>query len=502
MAISLTRYVDITSGVGAAVNVGQRQLIALFLDDNALIPTGSQVNFTSAADVAAYFGSGSEEYARAAFYFGWISKNITAPPSITFARWNSVANAPAIFGAKGAQSITAWNLITAGKLDLTMGAFTFTMTSLNFSSAGSLSAVAGIIQSAIQAESGGGALWTGATVVWDASTQQFNLLGGATGAAVISVTNAGSGDILSQVGWVPPNAIFSAGSGVVTITNTFNTIAGNNNNFGSFGFMTAAALDQAQIVEAATVNLTYNNMFMYSIPCIASNAASLSAALAELGGCTLTLSTVTGEYHEMIPMMILAATDYNNQNATQNYMFQIFDVTADVSTDANANTYDGLNVNYYGQTQTAGQLLQFYQRGVMMGLPTNPLDQNTYANEIWLKDAMGAAIMTLLLALNKVSANNTGIAQVTNICQGVITQALFNGTISVGKALTNTQQLYITEATGNNMAWKQVQNLGYWLGVVIEPIVVDLVTEYQINYTLIYSKDDVIRFVQGTDILI
>jgi len=52
------------------------------------------------------------------------------------------------------------------------------------------------------------------------------------------------------------------------------------------------------------------------------------------------------------------------------------------------------------------------------------------------------------------------------------------------------------------MAWKQVQNLGYWLGVVIEPIVVDLVTEYQINYTLIYSKDDVIRFVQGTDILI
>jgi hypothetical protein len=40
-----------------------------------------------------------------------------------------------------------------------------------------------------------------------------------------------------------------------------------------------------------------------------------------------------------------------------------------------------------------------------MGLATDPVDMNVYANEIWLKDAAGAAILSLLLSLGKVSAN-------------------------------------------------------------------------------------------------
>ena len=81
--ISLERYVEITSGVGAANNVGTRQLIGRFFDDNALIPTLSQVTFNNAADVLSYFGAG-EEYNRAVQYFGWVSKNITSPPGAVF----------------------------------------------------------------------------------------------------------------------------------------------------------------------------------------------------------------------------------------------------------------------------------------------------------------------------------------------------------------------------------------------------------------------------------
>jgi hypothetical protein len=91
---------------------------------------------------------------------------------------------------------------------------------------------------------------------------------------------------------------------------------------------------------------------------------------------------------------------------------------------------------------------------------------------------------------------------VVTILQAVINQALINGTISVGKPLDPIEQLYITNASGSATAWQQVQNSGYWLGVAIQSYVVDSLTQYKIVYTLIYSKDDDIRFIQGTDILI
>ncbi len=501
MAISIKRYVDITSGVGAGVNVGNRQLIARFFDDNSLIPTNSQIEFTSADDVGAYFGTNSLEYARAVFYFGWVSKNITSPQKISFARWNSAASAPQIFGTKGAQALGSWTSITSGSFSLTLAGVTFVLSGMNFSGAGSLAAVAAIIQSTIQAESGGGAMWTAATVTWDSTNQRFDFTGGVTGVAnLIVVAGTGGSDIAAQLGWLSPTTIISFGAAIQTISQVLAESASSDNNFGSFTF--TATLSQDQIVEAATWNESQNVMFMYSVRCTSSNAAALSAALASLGGTTLTLCPISTEYPEQAPMMILAATDYTRPNSTQNYMFQTFNLTASVVLDADADTYDGLRINYYGQTQTAGQLLQFYQRGVMNGIATDPKDQNTYANEAWMKDALGAQIMTLLLALNKVSANNTGISQIINILQGVINQGLLNGTISVGKDLTAVQKLYITEVANSPTAWNQVQNIGYWLGVVIVPVVVLGVTNYQVQYTLIYSKDDVIRKVVGSDILI
>jgi len=160
-------------------------------------------------------------------------------------------------------------------------------------------------------------------------------------------------------------------------------------------------------------------------------------------------------------------------------------------------------VNYYGNTQQAGQVLNFYQRGTLTGASQDPVDQNVYANEMWLKDACGAAIMALLLSLSKVSANKIGIAQILSILQTAIDLALFNGTISVGKPLNQTQKLYVTNITGDNTAWQQVQDIGYWSGCVLEEVVTtDSRSEWVAVYTLIYAKDDVIRKVEGRHILI
>ena len=80
MSISLSRYVNIKSQVGSGTSVPTRLLIGRFFTANSLLPTGTFLQFSNAADVSTYFGNQSEEYYRALFYFAWVSKNLTSAP--------------------------------------------------------------------------------------------------------------------------------------------------------------------------------------------------------------------------------------------------------------------------------------------------------------------------------------------------------------------------------------------------------------------------------------
>lgn len=506
MPLPINYYINITSSVGAATQVPQRLIIPCLFDDNALIPSNGFVNFPNqnngAANVAAYFGANSMEYARAVFAFGWISKSGNVVPSISFARWNSAACAPVIYGdpLNTATTVSAWTAVTSGSLDLTMGAYTFSMTGLNFSGVSTLAGVATIIQTAIQAESGGGSLWTAATVSYDATRGAFELVGGATGAAVISLTSGGAGDIGAMLGWESIAAIFGPGAALETPQAALQNLAAVNNNFGSFAF--TATLSTPQITALAQANLAFNNTFLYSVPATTSTVSAIQTAIGLIGDCTTTLTAATAQYEEQIPMMIMAATNYNGLNQTQNYMFQQFDINPTVTTGALAAEYDNLGVNYYANTQQAGAIINLYQRGVMNGTSSQPTSQNTYANEVWLKGQLQSSLFGLLLALPKIPANNTGIAMVTASLQSSIQLALTNGTISVGRILTQQQQAYITNATGQNNAWQQVQNIGYWLGVSLTSQIIDGKTQFIINYILIYAQDDVVNMIEGDDILI
>lgn len=512
MAISFTRYIDITSGVGAATIVPRRDFVGRLFTDNNLLPPESFISFSTATEVASYFGSSSEEYLRALYYFNFISKNITSPQTIQFARWVNVDVAPRIYGISKTQILSTFTAITAGSFGLTIGSTVHTFSGLDFSGAASLSAVAAIIQAAINAQTG--VMWTAATVVWDASTSNFNFVGGSAITTTISVQEGvGGTPIAGIIGWLPQSsmvngvfisgAIWANGSVAVAPEIEVSNSAGASNNFGTFLFMQDLTLDQA--IAVATWNNEQNVLFKFEVSVTLSNYAawtSISTGLGGIGGTCIALeSNNPNEYFEMLDMMIEASTDYSATNSVQNYMFQQFNnATANVTTDSLANALDAVRVNYYGQTQTAGQLLSFYQRGVMQGSITDPLDSNVYANEQWLKDAAGASIMNLLLTLSKISANNMGRSQILSVLQDVINEAKNNGVISVGKSLNTDQKLFIAEITNQANAWFQVQNSGCWLNCVITSSGSPL--QYKAKYILVYSKDDDIRSVQGTHILI
>ena len=72
--ISQSQYVAITSGVGGAAQVSNREQILRVFTTAAQMPTETVLEFTSAQGVGNYFGFNSQEYAIAQSYFGFVRK--------------------------------------------------------------------------------------------------------------------------------------------------------------------------------------------------------------------------------------------------------------------------------------------------------------------------------------------------------------------------------------------------------------------------------------------
>jgi len=506
MAIPISNYVDITSGVGGASAVRLRDYILRIFTENPLLPTGATVEYPSATAVGDVFGTTSTEYKMASFYFGWVSKLLTKASAISFARWNEDATPPIIYGGRSGSQAT-FNAVSDGAFKLQINDVIITVTGLDFRPSCSpvtLADVASIIQSAIRGNGGSvGSVFTSATVTYDATRGGFIFTGGATGVYTISVSAHNTGtNILSStyLSW-GSEAIFSNGAAATTALDTVIASAEDTDNFGSFAFIPSLSLDE--ITSIAEWNSTQDYKYFYCVPANSADFQTYYDALNAIKGTAVTEVGIANQYHEIIPGLTLAATPYNRTGSSQNYMFNSFAVTPTVTTAAAAAARDALRINYYGQTQTGGQNISFYQRGVLMGGTTDATDMNTYANEIWLKDSAATDILNLLLALPGVSANAQGRNEILGALQNTINLALNNGVISVGKTLNTTQKLYINNITGTTTAWQQIQTTGYWLDAVIESYVtVDSRTEYRATYILVYSKDDMIRKVVGTHTLI
>src|SRR4051794_24826294 len=116
MSISLSRYVDIASVVGAGAHVSVPNLGALIITRNDPVPTGKFISFNSADEVGDYFGTSSEEYLRSLFYFGWINKQGSAPNQLDFWFWNNDAATPSrIFGKPATYALSTFTAISTGQ---------------------------------------------------------------------------------------------------------------------------------------------------------------------------------------------------------------------------------------------------------------------------------------------------------------------------------------------------------------------------------------------------
>lgn len=541
MSISINRYVDITSGVGGGAAVARRQLVGRIVTKSTHLSSDEIFEATSASAVLEKFGNDvtSKEYRRAMAYFSFVNKNIKKPRMLSFVRWDTVTFRPPVFKGNTepkTPSMLADLKAMGADAGFEIGYGTGAMVNVTFdaTAASDFIELAPIIEAAIRTAATAQPVLATATVQFNAASNRFIITGSINGstAGEIKFAAASTHDAAQSLGLISGDTESTAGRVGDNAVQTMDRHTNNSDNFGSFLFVDALDNWQSTTVgsrpqDIAAWNAALNNKFMfchYVTPQTAT--AAWYATFRGFQGMAVTLCqdnasmpSIDDEvFQAQSPMEILAATDYDSVNGTQNYMFYQFDgrsFAADakgklaprpgtVGDDATADKMDAYRVNYQGITMQAGQQIAFYQRGLLMGGSTAAVDMNTYANEMWLKDAILTSIMRLFLSLPKVSANEVGRGQVLLNMTEVVDQALSNGTFSVGKPLDQTQKTYITLVTGDDKAWHQVQGSGYWLdaNLVKETNHQTGLDEWQFKYILVYSKDDVIRKVIGSDILI
>lgn len=511
MSIPQSKYVAITSAIAQTATAAYKDLILRVFTTNPLFGANTIYEFSGsqlAANVANFAGAQSSEAQIASEYAGWVSKRATTAQKISFMRYSLTALAPYIYSTKALSPLATLKAVTNGSMTINMGSTEYTISGVDFSSAADYAAIASTLQSAIRANTAGGALWTNATVTFDASISAFKLTGGTTGAAEINyATPSGNGtDISSLIGWDLAGApVLSPGTAAQSMTDILNKSVDLSDNFLTFGFISPADAF-SNLEEIGTWTNGQNNNFLFCFDVSSSNYAAAQAIAIKYSGMCMNYNINYGvsgiNPAWLMPAILAATTDYSKTNAVKNYMYQMFPAQAvSVGTDSDGTLYqtlDNLKINYNGQTQKAGNKIAFYQDG----FNADGTDTAVFANEAWLKDAIATDCLNAFLGLDFVSADKDGKAIVVGILENIADKALNNHVIANGKELTNAQKAYINQLFNDEYAALDVQNNGYKFLVEIVPQTNGNATVYYADYTLVYEKNDSIRKVEGRNILI
>ena len=501
MAISIKKYINIVSGVGAGTSVRTKDLILRVFTQSQFISPNTVIECESAEDVAEVFGYGSEEHKRATFYFSYISKTITAPKKISFFRDTTTDVDMAIFGESKNQMFETYKNIGIKKLYLLINDTEFEF-SVDFDDTIlTLSDVATAIETEILSIGFGNDYLKNSTVVWNATRKSFDFKSNSNLTGDIKFDLEKSDAIFSALGW-NAKAILIDGQESQSLSEMLDVSFDISTNFATFIYLRDLSLDEkeeagkwanAQNVECGFVTTTN-----YDLADVTYERLNL------IGGVSLELDNKNNDdYYDMLLPMMIASIDYKATNGTINTMFKDFKVTKNVSKTSDAKYLDARRVNYVGETQTAGQSFAFYQNGFMLGTSSDPLSQNVYFNEVWFKDYVRANILEAFLNLSKISWNEEGRGILLSVLANCINLAKKNGVVSIGKPLNNTQKLYIKQVTNEDEAWREIQDNGYWLDVSLQyDTDTQGIVTHKAVYKLLYSKDDVIRKVEASHILL
>lgn len=471
MTIPASKLVNVLPGVlsagGAAI-----ALNGLILTAATAVPLGTVMQFASAADVGAFFGLSSDEYAMSSVYFAGYNNSTQKPGNLLFSQYPTAAVAAyARSGSFSGVSLADLQAITPGILTFTVDGVVKTSTSINLAAATSFSNAAALITAAFTG---------GPTVTYDAQRQAFVATSTTTGAA--STITFGSGTISTALKFTSATgAVLSQGAVAYTPAAAMAAITNVALNWASFMTMFEPLI--ADKLAFATWASQQNNRYAYAVWDTDPNAVvqgdttdygsqakalGLSGSLPFSGDPAVAASlgiTMTQMVRPLaaFAMGYAASLDFDATNGRATMAFRSQGgLYTGVLNATIGDTLIAKGYNFYGAYATSSQQFMFMQPGQIGG---DFRWADSFFNQIWLNGTFQNTLMTFLANSGSVPYTPRGYSDIESTMMDPINAGLNFGAIRAGVVLSGDQQVQVNNAVGKSIA-SVISTRGWYLNIV------------------------------------
>lgn len=422
-SLSVSRVVRVTVTLTPAGAQAQSLSNLLVMGTSAVIDTTERYRtYTDLTDVANDFGLLAEEYKVAARWFAQSPQ----PNELMIARWIKTAASGGLRGAPlsaASRAMSAWNAITAGSMKIGVdGVAPADITGLNFSAAANLNAVAAIIDTAL----------AGATVVWNAFYNRFEITSSTTGvtSAVSFAAAAATGTDISALAGLRSTsggAYLFVGAAPESLASAVQLM---DSQLGQkwYGTIAPSADDAdhlavAEFIEGTDTKHTYWLTTQDGGVLVAATTTDIAYQLHALGYKRSFVQYSSSDLYAVASAAArLLTVNYNGSNTTITLKFK--QEPGVVAEDLNSNQADAAKakcanvfVNYNNDTA-------ILEQGVMA--------DGTFADIVtgtdWLAVTIQAGVYNrLYTSTTKVPQTDPGTQRLTTACEAVCDQGIVNG---------------------------------------------------------------------------
>lgn len=426
--LPVSSLVNVSVNLASAPAQAQNLSALLVLGNSDVINVVERMRiYATLNSVALDFGTTAPEYLAAAAWFGQSPQ----PGNLLIGRWAQTATAGSLIGATlstAQQLMSAWTAITTGSFKVAInGAGVSTISTLNFSGATNLNAVASIITAAL----------TGATCIWNAVYQRFEFKSSTTGAtsAISFLTAAGSGvDISAQLGGLVSSSGAYVANGIALET-ALTAVTLMDSMFGQKWYATyiCGAVDADHLAVAAYIEAT-NTKHAYGVTTqeagvlVASDTTNIAYQLKQVAFRKTAVQYSSNSLYAVVSLFArILTTDYTANNTVITLMYKT--EPGVVAEQINSNqllALTGFNCNVFVAYDNNTAIIQ-------NGVCASGDFIDTIFGADWLAITIQNGVFNLLYTSpTKIPQTDAGNHIITTGIESVCAQAVINGLLAPG----------------------------------------------------------------------
>ncbi len=454
MSISADHIIRVTPRV---ISAGSADLETngMLLTKSALIPADTPaMEFTLASDVAALFGSTSDEAKFAQQYFTGVTNQQTSVKRMFVGRYIDSACPAWLRGlALATDDLATLQAITSGTFSVTVSGKTIEGKAIDLSGATSFSDVANTLTDAM----------TELTFAYDANLKAFTVTTTATGAD--ATIGYATGTIAEALGMTEDaGAVTSQGSDAKTASENLEAICNVSRNW--VGFTTIWEVTDIDEAKAFASWADIDDDYVYCLwtkdaRCVnqLTQSKTLPAQLMDLYNCTICL--YSGYDLAAAVLACGASISWDRAQGMKTWAFKsATGIEPLVNDEASAVALENIRCSYYGSFSARNSRFQFMFDGALTSTYYGYID--TLYGAIYIRSMIQRSCMDGLTQVNRAPFNAMGEAFISAWMQDPINKALNNGSMDRGITLNESQKQQILTETQSETAANEIELNGYW----------------------------------------